>query len=221
MAIELELPTNFDPGLKKALLEERDWEVELVKASNFDIIRADKGAAVECIDGRLAKIRKRKKHGPKIPGQSYCVQANVTGGDLIGFREAGRELVRLGFAPGTHITCGYRYLWESGQLETVTHDFEIPIKTIERILPFDQWVRRTMENQGGKYFDDELGEHEEEALTMNPFINTTLKARLDRFTYDYWVLRQLGVSPILAMKVGAETVEELAPDRKKAEIIIP
>lgn len=213
MAVELKTHSSYRHSEVESFFGNRGWQIENVKVSNVGLVVADEGAALECIDGRFGQREIIKKHGPKIPGGSNAIAALKTGGDPAGFNAAALEVRRLGFRAGTHKHCGFFELWENGGLKAIKHRLELP-KIIDRAT----WISLKARHWGGKHFHLP-GEHEEEALTFNPFVGTTSVARKDRFSYDHWVMPSLGIHRRTAMLVVAETVEPLSPHRR-IEILI-
>lgn len=211
MAIELKTHPSYRPSEVEAFFVGRGWGVEYVRASNENLVVAEEGAAVECIDGRLGKREHIKKHGPKLPGGSYAITALRTGGNTVGFNEAAVLLKRLGYRAGTHECCGFLELWLNGELQAAKHRLELPGG-----LDHKTWVTMKHRQWKGKHFDilEEHKKHEEEALTFNPFVGVTSQARKDRFGYDHGLMQVLGVPERRAMYLVAETVEKLCHHRK-------
>lgn len=226
MAINLETYFEYDPTRTLDSFQERGWKAELVKASNVDLVETDKGAALHCIDGRFGNLSILKKYGPAIPGGIDSVAALATGGDLIGFNYAVQKVKGLGYNLGTHGAehegegCGYFGLWKAGRLESAIDTVRLPFNYIQNYgLEVSDWVKKWAKLKGGKHFTLP-GVHEEQALTLNPFRDTTVRPRADRFIGDKWFLRTMGISEQRSLLVFAETVEMLAPHAKKVEILI-
>lgn len=211
MAIEFKTHSNYKPAEVEELFSGRGWKVEYVRVSNEDLVEAEEGLAVQCIDGRMGKNKKIRRHGPKIPGGVYSVAALQTGGNVIGFNEAASLLRKWGYRAGTHVDCGFLYLWANGELSAVRHRLELPIG-----LDLQTWVTMKHKQWEGVHFgiSEEDHEHEEEALILNPYIGHTTKARKDRFGYDHGLMQLLGIPGRRAMHLVAETVERLSHHRK-------
>lgn len=147
--------------------------MEFIRAGNADLVIAEPGAALECIDGRFGRREKIKKHGPKIPGGIHAVAALKTGGDMVGFNSAASEISKLGFRAGTHEHCGLFELWREGKLTAVNHALRLPeICTNNFGNDASQWFGSKSRFWGGKHFHLP-GLHEEEAVIFNPQINLT------------------------------------------------
>lgn len=211
MAELLKTHPYYRPAEVEAFFGERGWGVEFVKVSNVDLVEAEEGLAVECIDGRFGKLQQKKKHGPKLPGGSYSVAALKTGGNIVGFNEAASLLKKLGYRAGTHELCGFFELWMQGGLTAVQHKLELP-----RGVDHKNWVIRKHKQWEGVHFgiSEKHEKHEEEALIFNPFLGFTPQARKDRFGYDHGLMQLLGIHGRRGMHLVAETVEKLSPHRK-------
>ncbi len=208
MATELKTHPQYNSTEVERFFVGRGWKVEFVRVGNEDLVPAEEGAAVECIDGRFGKRKEIKKHGPKLPGASLAIAASKTGGNTIGFNAAASEIARLGYRAGTHVHCGFLHLWQNGELVAVKHKLELP-----NIPDQANWMVLKQKQWGGKHFHIS-DEHEEEALTFNPFLGLTNKARKDRFGYDHWLMQILGIHRRSAMHLVAETVERISSHRK-------
>ncbi len=224
--IELAPYQNFNIKELEDFFVPRGWKVDLVKASNYDLVQADQGAALECIDGRYANLERRKKNGPKIPGALNAIAALKTGGDMPGFYLAARLAQTHGFNPGTHGAvhegpgCGYHSLWENEALTSSMHRYTLPMGQSQG-RSCAEYLKRMIKVWGGKHFRLPVV-HEEEALVLNPHMGTTVIAMRDRFIYDKWLMRKMGIGPMRSALIVAETIENLAPHLpKRVEIIIP
>ncbi|MBI2337668.1 hypothetical protein HYU95_00635 [Candidatus Daviesbacteria bacterium] len=215
MSLELKTHPRYNPEEVAEFFTGRGWEVEYVRASNEELVEAEKGLAVQCIDGRMGKNQKIKGHGPKLPGGVYSIAALKTGGDIIGFNAAAALLRKLGYRAGTHVDCAFLRLWMKGDLLTVRHRLALPGG-----LDPKKWVPMKHKQWEGEHFGiaEEHREHEEEALVFNPFVEVTSQARRDRFGYDHGLMQVLGVPARRAMHLVAETVEK-ASHRRKIEIL--
>jgi len=211
MAIELKTHHRYSQAEVESFFGSRGWGVEFVRVSNVDVAEAEEGLAVQCIDGRLGKNKKIKRHGPKLPGGSYSIAALKTGGNVVGFNEAASLLRKLGYRAGTHKYCGFFELWMSGELQAVKHRLELPGG-----LDHQTWVTMKHKHWEGEHFGipEEHKEHEEEALIFNPFLGLTSQARKERFGYDHGLIQLLGIPGRSGMRLVAETVEKLSPHRK-------
>ncbi|MCL4366411.1 cadmium-containing carbonic anhydrase [Patescibacteria group bacterium] len=211
MTLEFKTHPSYSPGKVADFFEGRNWKVEYVRVSNEDLVEVAEGLATECIDGRFGKHKKRQQHGPKLPGGVYSIAALKTGGNAVGFNEAAVMLRRLGYRPGTHDHCGFFAKWRDGELVAVRHKLELEEKLV--VMKHRQWE--------GVHFGipDEHREHEEDALTFNPYIGLTSKARKDRFGYDHGFMQSLGIPGRRAMHLAAETVEKLSHSRR-VEILV-
>lgn len=225
MALEYITPKGFNPYRMEDFFGNRGWQTELIKASNTELVKADAGAALECGDGRSDEYPTKKLHGPRVFGQMNGVAALVTGGDLIGFVKAAEYVIDKGYAPGTHGDehggegCGAFGLWKNGKYSDV-HSFRLPYGFLEtQGMSPTEWVKMTMKMLGGKHFTLP-GSHQEQSLRINSGIGLTERSISGtRFKVDDWFLEEVPFNRRLLYV--AETVEQLKPDAKKIEIIIP
>jgi hypothetical protein len=217
----LKVSNNYNQELFADYFSDRKWPVSFVNAPDICLIQTDKGASLECGDGRFDDCPDRKKYGPRVFGGVNAIQAILTGGNLAGLHEAWKLLDRIGYTPGTHSAdhggCGYYDLWNAGKFKHAKHANEI---TIIDAKP-GEIVKSLMKVVHGKHFRLN-GYHREEAVRLNPLIHMTECARGgDRFRVDDWLLAELNVDQETRMLKMAETVEQLKPDACKLEIIRP
>ena len=220
----LELPHKYnEPALAK-FFEKRAWTVSFAKNSNISIVNADPNAAIECGDGRFGEpTLERKLHGPKVFGGINGIALLLTGGDLIGFNAAANIIRGLGYSAGTHGAehpgegCGLYGLWKQGKLTSSQY----PLMLIDELHSLSQhpteWIKKTVQRWGGKHFTLP-GNHEEKKLVINPYNHLTPVAHTSQFSFDLWVLQNLGISQQRAALFAAETVEQLT-DVRHVEII--
>ncbi len=215
MSLELKIHKGYKPQEVEDFFAGRGWVVEYINIEKEKVVNAEEGLAAQCIDGRMGKNTKIKRHGPKLPGGSYSIAALKTGGDAVGFNEAAALLKKFGYRAGTHDFCGFLHLWQTGELSAVRYRLILPEDISHR-----EWITAKHKQWEGVHFGipEEHKEHEEEALVFNPFVGLTSKARKDRFGYDHWLMQILGVPGRRAMHLVAETVEKLS-HHKKIEIL--
>lgn len=224
MRVELNTSFDYDPGKTQDFFESRGWKVDRVPINNLIVVAVDEGAAAECIDGRHGKFNQRKKNGAKMPGGINSIAAMVTGGDIVGYNHAAKILeVKFNLKPGTHGECGFYEKWIHGLLESTTFAYSVVEQLKDLTLTPGKWIKLKQRFWGGKHWDKLPGQHEEKGLCLNPFLGTTVIPRADRFSYDKWVLRELGLSEQTALSVVAETIEKLDqdPSHRLVEIIVP
>ncbi len=234
MALELKTHPSYKPEEVSQFFLDRGWEVTEIEVIYSDsakyvapyvyneagiLVPTDQGASLECIDGRFANRSRQVLNGPKIPGGTNSIAAVKTGGDAVGFNAAAKEAERFGFRAGTHKHCGFFDLWRAGKLEAARFSMEFPEYALERNGgDAGHWIK--LKNRFWQGFHFSLpGEHEEMALRFNPYIGTTLLPRRDKFSYDHWLMQSLGVHRRRAMRLVAETVEQLAQGSKRLEIV--
>lgn len=229
--VELTPFPGFNPYHVEDFYGNRGWETELVKVSNVVLVPQNRGAALECGDGRVDEYGKKKLYGPRIFGQVNAVAALVTGGDMFGFIDAIRLVRQKGFAPGTHGAehegegCGMYGLWRNDMYKTVDlHPLRISAEAFEEMeISPTQWIKLQMKLFGGKHFTLP-GLHTEEALRWNPFMWLTEQSSTGkRFKVDDGFLAE-EVDFERRNSFTAETVELLTKDKpeiRKIEILIP
>lgn len=217
----LELKTHPSHNLQELedFFNDRNWPVTYIPVADTQLVIAQHGEALQCADGRSDFL---DEYGPRVFGGINSVAAMLTGGDLKGFQRAAIKVSELGFAPGTHSAdhggCGYCDLWVANDLRTAIFPYQLGI--IGRQVKTGQLLRDLMKLLGGKHVKLN-GQHQEEAVRLNPFIGYTEKVRNGkRFRNDDWVLAQLGVPPRQRYYKIAECVEKLKPDAAKLEVLI-
>lgn len=229
MKLNLEPYLGYDPHLTADLFTQRGWKTNIVRASNAGLVQTQPGSPLLCIDGRYAELGLNDEYlkGPKIPGGLNGVALVKTGGDVIGFNQAVHEIRRCGFRPGTHGDqddgegCGLFKLWRTGALTAAQYPLSIPFEYLAfRGFGSTKWIKIKNRSWRGMHFTLP-GVHKEEALVLNCFTQTTLLPRKDRFTYDEWLMRQLGIPRSISLLLIAETVEQLAPQSTKVELLVP
>lgn len=223
MLIDLDTPKNYDYGRTADLFESRGWKVECVRVSNVDLIIPHRRAAIECVDGRHANRRDVEIveiEGPKLPGGLNGVCALKTGGCSVGFNHAAQEVSNLGFGVGTHNDCGFFRLWRENKLEFAKYPLILPAHCAVEGAAYSlgHWIKLKARHWKGKHFHVP-GEHEEEGLVFNPFIGVTPISRSDRFSYDHWLMKLLGINGNDSTLLLAETIEQLSPHRR-VEILV-
>lgn len=207
----------YNPDETAEYFDKRCWPVVLVPRSSVELVQTEKGAALECADGRFDNCPNRKFYGPRIFGGVNVVAAMITGGDSAGFIRAARLVEGMGYSPGTHSAehggCGYYDLWADGSLTSALYPLDKA--SFSRIH-----IKNLMELAGGKHFKLN-GEHVEEAVRLNPYFGTTEKAEdCKRFRVDDWFLAYLGVPAERRYAKIMESVEKLKPDAARCEIIV-
>jgi len=215
----------------------RGWEIKEIPQKTEDgsataaetialLVPTDKGAALECGDGRADKLENRKLHGPRVFGQVNALTATLTGGDQDGFFAASTILHQIGYAPGTHSDdahgCGFYELWKAGKLSTGVFPCEIEERLATRPgIKLGHRLSELMEAMGGKHFRYR-DNHQEQGLRINFEDHTTEKPQNgERFRVDDWLLRMAGMPPRQRFLQYAETVEQLKPDAVRVEFILP
>lgn len=211
---------GFDPNEVRKLFENRGWYTRIISPEEAGLVKADLGAAVECIDGRFGDRLEKKKNGPKLPGGINAIMALHTRGDSAGFNEAVRILKEEGFNSGTHVDCGFYAKWKAGELKAARYPLVVPNTTINTLGRVGVWLERHMRLCDGKHFHIE-GQHKEQGVIFNPYEELTVEARSDRFSCDHWLMKRfLNGKGREAKHLLAETVELLKPDAKKLEIVV-
>ncbi len=221
----LEITTNnlithpeFQADKTAEYFNRRGWSVAFVKPESVELVKARKGAAVQCPDGRFGDPELGLAfEGPKIWGGINVVAAMVTGGDAAGFTRAARLIEGMGYAPGTHGAdhggCGYFDQWSAGKLTSALYHYdrssfpEIPVKMLIEEL------------YGGKHFILP-GRHVEVGVSLNPYYGLTEKGiDCSKFRVDDWFLAYMGVPNERRYAKIAEVVEILRPEAANLEIV--
>ncbi len=237
---ELAMHENFDPLWVRDHIQKRGWQAELVPVSNVILVPTDPGAAIECSDGRGDLWLQRKLHGPRVFGQTNAVAALLTGGDYHGFVSAAAVIdTQTDYKPGTHGDdsrdasgkslpgCAAHYLYASDQMISARHPWTMDETDLARFNASSpkELAQTLVEGVfGGKHFHLN-GEHNEEAVTFNPFIDLTQKPETGkRFKMDTWFLaglvyRRRTISLADQLNFACEVVELAKPSAKKAEIL--
>lgn len=221
----LEVYTGFNPEKIAEYFTKRGWPVEVLPSNNVSLVEVDKGAALECGDGRFDQLEKRHLYGVRVLGGINAIMATLTGGNEIGMKRAVELIKKAGLAPGTHSAehgggCGYADLWMQGRLESALYPYELG--GVDRGgLRIGVWLRRTMGQWGGRHFRLN-GNHNEIGVRLNPFRGLTEKAEDGtRFRIDDWFMADFGISDKVRWFKVAETIEKLKPEAANLEIIVP
>lgn len=219
----LEAYTGFNPDIIVRYFTERGWPVSLIPYSDVHLVTVQKGAPLECGDGRFDELKDRESRGVRVFGGINAIMAILTGGDEVGLERAKYLIEKFGATPGTHSAeeggCGYADLWMNNLLESALYPHELHLlRGSERI---GQRLQEAMTALGGRHFRLN-GNHKEEGVRINPFRNNTEGATDGRrFRIDDWFMADLGVPDKVRFFKIAETVEKLKPGAAKLEIIIP
>lgn len=218
----LETYTGFNPDKIGYYFEVRNWPVRLISQTETTLVPITSGSALECGDGRFDQLTKRKAYGVRVLGGVNAMMAMLTGGDEVGLHRAVDILRRMKLTPGTHSAdgvhgnCGYADLWIAGQLESAVYEYKLP-----GIDKNGKRLSKLMEEHGGKHFRLN-GNHQEEAVRLNPFRSLTEDANDGlRFRIDDWFMADLGIPDERRLFKIAESIEKLKPDAAKLEIIVP
>lgn len=215
--MKLEAYPNFSPFQVRDFVQAGGWEAEIIRVSNVDLRTTQKGAALECGDGRSDSLPNRKKYGPRILGGIHAVSALVTGGTRVG-RARGIELTKeSGYFPGTH---GAEYEGEGCGAFGLLKNRKVPVPFPLEDIPTIDEIKAEMEQAGGMHVKLP-GLHIEKAVIYNPFPDTTIKGTGERFIEDDWFLDRVGASWLGRIIYMMKIVEQLKPDAKKLEILIP
>lgn len=213
--LELRTVDNYSKEEVADFFIGRGWPVIFIPVSETNLVHTCEKAPLKCSDGRFDHYLDEEMNSPRVFGQVNAIQAMLTGGGREGLHQANELLAVIGYAPGTHKTCGYYDLWLAGEFEHVLFPPEIVIHDI-LVGPL---LKTVMKSMGGEHFKID-GPHREEATRLNPFIHTTEYA-LDgkRFRVDDWLFNLIGISGRRRWLQIAETVEKLRPEATKLEIL--
>lgn len=231
MATKLETYTGFNLSDMSSYFADRAWPVNIIRIGQTNLVRVKRGAALECGDGRFDKLETRSVvdgkeiHGVRVFGGINVVMALHTGGDEVGLQRATELIKKFGATPGTHSAeeggCGYAELWMKGELRSARFPYELHDHVKKGGLRLGTRLADMMHSLGGRHFRLN-GNHEEEAVRINPFKGYT-EAVNDglRFRVDDWFMAQIGIPDHVRWFKIAESVEKLKPDATRLEIIIP
>lgn len=221
---KLETYTGFNPEKTAEYFHRRHWPIGFLSVSKVELVKVDKGAALECGDGRFDQLEDRRAHGVRVFGGINAIMALLTGGDYVGLQRA-TELIKVKYdlRPGTHSAdhggCGYADLWMDNQLRSARYPYKL--SGIVDQNSAGRWLRKEMRKLGGRHFRLN-GNHEEQGVRLNPFNGYTENATDgSRFRVDDWFMAGLGIPDEVRFFKIAESVEKLKPDAAKLEIIVP
>lgn len=215
---------GFNPEKVADYFAKRGWKINTLSREEVNLVKVTKGAALECGDGRFDTLEGRESYGARVFGGVNAVMALHTGGGEIGLYRATELIKKFGATPGTHSAehggCGFVDLWMAGKLTSAPYKYRL-----DRIgrggIKLGLWLENLMEGNGGKHFRLNGG-HIEQAVRLNPFRGFTEQADDGlRFRVDDWFLAGLGITDSVRFLNIAETVEQLKPDARKIEIIVP
>jgi hypothetical protein len=214
-------PANYSQEVLIDTLQGSGLAVDLILPNEVELVRVDPDSALECIDGRTGKLKKRKKFGYRVPGGSDFLQMTKYGGNFVGFNEGASATIAAGLRPGTHNNCAAYGLWETGELEQATFPLEITEQVLAKYhLSRGEFIRRWVRRYQGKHFDlESLGHHEEERFVINPFLGLTVRPNSEEFVYDHAVSKLLNIPPQSAVAVVVEIGKKLAQHINRVKLL--